>query len=188
MSEYVKIMERKSVQPIVAQAFSGAPVVMLETMDLRHARMVLDMPTYVIVDTLTPDTPLDAYPSGRIFDETGQLKWQKSGATYQIEYIGNGFQENEGVQAVELCEPNFIRLDEDKTVVLLGEKVARRKLKAEMGFEAADDIFIEGSIPQYLKYPVSTTERGRVQIQVREYYDQTGHLEYYRFVKVMSVK
>ena len=185
MAESIVTLSHSNVSDIVAQiGFSGSAFLILETLEKADVRPVLGMSTYVIVDTLKSGWNLNNYPAGRVFHRRGELKWQREGSRFHLVYIG-------------LQPPQKLSLDalkplpayRDKYVYLWGQKVEKEQLQHEMGFDQNDTIFVELQIPQYLKYPVvPKRERSRIRIRVREFYTQTGQLEYYRFVKIVEAK
>ena len=185
MAESIVTLSHSNVSDIVAQiGFSGSAFLILETLEKADVRPVLGMSTYVIVDTLKSGWNLNNYPAGRVFHRRGELKWQREGSRFHLVYIG-------------LQPPQKLSLDalkplpayRDKYVYLWGKKVEKQQLRNEMGFNQNVEIFVELQIPQYLKYPVIPQKKeGRVQIQIREFYNKTGQLEYYRFVDIVEAK
>lgn len=186
MTESVMTIDSNDLYEVIQFAFSGSPFLILETMETSDARPVLGMPNYVIVDRLCSDWKLNNYPSGWIFDTTGELKWQKVEESLQIVYTGERLQESKMTsQVVPLNNSDFTR--QEKRVYLWGKKVAKEQLRNEMGFDEHEEVFVELQIPQYLKYPVVPQgKKNRVQILVREFYNKTGQLEYYRFVNIVE--
>jgi len=166
--------------------FSDTAFLILETMETRHARSVLGMPNYVIVDTLSSNRDLNLYPSGRVFDTDGELKWQKKGATFQIVYIGSASQPSDSNSVIATLDDEHFT-HKDTAIYLWGTSVSKEQLKDEMGFDEDEDIFIELQIPQYLKYPVKPQKKAaRVQIRTRQFYTKTGQLEYFRFMEILE--
>ncbi len=198
MAEYMITIASKELNALIQQAFSETlqedpesssnPWYIVETMNSEDALPVLGMPTYVIVDRLKSGMDLHIYLSGRVFDETGELKWQRMGETFHIVYIGRNLTKHaQTSQVKELSASEFILNDNDKTVFLWGEKVEKTRVQNELKFGQVDNIFLELQIPQYLRYPIQANDRDRVQIQVREFYNQAGQLEYFRFVNMKSI-
>jgi hypothetical protein len=194
MAESLITIDSEDVNKIVKDAFredseDKKPFLIVETMEECYAKPVLGMSHYVIIDAWKPaEWNLNNYPSGRVFDDTGELKWQKQGALFRMVYIGAQPDKLPIPNRQEKLEPpKFSQKVPDQNVYLWGEKVTKEKLQDEMGFEEDEEIFVELQIPQYLKYPVNISE-GRVKMVVREFYDQSGRLVYFRFVNMFGEK
>lgn len=157
----------------------AAPFLMLETMETAAAKPILGRPTYVIVDRFRSQYDLNRYASGRMFDQSGELKWRREGATFRCVYIG--------CQATSMANSRITSLDEgfhtqETSMYLWGKKIAAHQLRHDMLFEEEETVFVELQIPQYLQYPVEgVADDGRVKVGVKQFYRQAMQLAYYRF-------
>lgn len=200
MAEYLLTIAGNDVRSVVKAAFphvfqpdfdgASTPYYLVETMDTRYARSVLRMPTYVIMDRLTPDIDFTVYPTGRVFDRSGEVKWQKSDDAFQIVYLGERLNSYAGaLECRELAEPHYHRREPDNTLFLWGRKISPDRIRMELGFEPPEDnIFLELQIPQYLKYPVEANDLERAQLVVREWDTASGEPGYYRFMDLKRTK
>src|ERR1700738_3037939 len=132
--------------------------------------------------TYSPEIDVTAYGSGRIFQESFELRWEKQDDPFRVIYLGSGTEDMKSVldeyklrrsdefsrlienKKLEYREKKFYLFGEQVEVDERGEGTEIVRLKA----------FIEARIPRPLYYPVQGSHL-RVQLVVREYvHRETG--------------
>jgi hypothetical protein len=192
MPEFMIALTHPNVQDVLDNlTFAGGtpPFLLVETMQQQQARPVLGNTTYVIFDRRA-DARYDVnlYSSGRVFAANGELRWRQDEGTFQIVYIGEQAQAETLLHAFQpnAAQPRELQQSRETGVYLWGRKVAKERVRTELHYAETDNIFLELRIPQYLCYPAPAEDRERVRLQIREYNDQTGNLQFYRFVTIQK--
>lgn len=140
--------------------------------------------TYFDPDNSERISSLATYTSGRIFQESAELRWEKQRDMMRIVYLGTekytssfhgyGLQENR--ELYKLVPPQ-----KPKYYYLFGERLKAKDIKKMGGIARAGD-FAQVRIPHLLRYPVSPDVGRYVRLGVREYIDTiTGQTMLYRF-------
>lgn len=129
------------------------------------------------LEPVDPALDFNQWERGRIFDDTFELRWERSDGAFQTVYCGRG--------DVELSEfePAAGELGgsraEDHCYFLWGTRVQEQDL-ALIGEPPGSTVFVELQVPRLLHYPVDATAQ-RAMLCVREYRDPSGALIYYRW-------
>ena len=126
------------------------------------------------------------YPSGRIFYDDFELRWEKEGARYRVVYLGvqkyfESASKNPdfkpGTETLSTLMPQNPRY-----YYLFGEYLDEGKLH-DMGIapEPGMAYYAEVRIPRLLSYPELPEKPQRVRLAVREYTDEaTGRVQLFR--------
>jgi hypothetical protein len=146
-----------------------------------------DLLRFVLFD---PNTDFTPYTSGRIFNDYGEIRWEKHHSNIHIVYMGN-----------KEYKPDLQKAgaQDGKEETLIGCKLVSRKyflfgkrLDAagldHIGPVAQEGDFAEVRIPRLLRYPRldSLGNAERVQLAVYEYVDlKTGTNVAYRFYNLV---
>jgi hypothetical protein len=151
-----------------------------------------------------PDQPFESYKnytSGRIFGESGELRWERQGEQVRIIYLGDpSFAAVEraikGVYRSKFSEKSLAltKLDSrQRFYYLFGTKLEIATIKQINGEKVNDGQsenavrpgdFAELRIHRILRYPAPghVPDKGYVQLQVQEYVDpESGQVRFFRF-------
>jgi|GEM_PF-2059318 hypothetical protein len=135
--------------------------------------------TGIRLDVYDPQTPFDDWGRGRIFGETGELRWEYSDGQFHAVYCGDtppaGF----------TSEALSIASSKDTAYYLWGIRVAQPG-PHWFGLPAGTAAYIESRIPRILSYPdlktaSSSSGRNRLRVRVHEWYGADGALVYARW-------
>ncbi len=138
-------------------------------------------------ETYSPKIDVAAYTSGRLFQGSFELRWERQGTLFQAVYLGSDH--NKAVlydyklreDTIFLCRVKDENLTyRERKYYLFGEQLEENK-EREDAETTRGKSFGELRIPRLLYYPVQGSPR-YVQLIVREYiYKETGQVEYFRF-------
>lgn len=139
-----------------------------------------------------PEIDVATYTSGRLFQKSFELRWERLDARFRVVYLGSE-QNKAGLHDYKLKEDaTFSHLVDDrkleykeKKYYLFGEQVEENRQKEDAETTRGKS-FVELRIPRPLYYPVQGFHR-HVQLVVREYmYKETGQVGYFRFQALES--
>lgn len=139
-----------------------------------------------------PEIDVAAYTSGRLFQKSFELRWERRDARFCVVYLGSE-QNKAGLHDYKLKEDaTFLRLVDDgkleyreKKYYLFGEQVEENRQRDDAETIRGKS-FVELRIPRPLYYPVRGFHR-HAQLVVREYiYKETGQVGYFRFQALES--
>lgn len=122
--------------------------------------------------------------SGRVFDQSAELRWEKKNDTYWAVYLGEKRDfptlsvNNKPLEGLQKHEAS-------KKYYLFGELLDPNRLRS-MGLEGTTGYYAEVRIPRLLHYPAPSNAQ-RVQLVVCEYIEATtGNVQLFRFQDLQS--
>jgi hypothetical protein len=139
---------------------------------------------------------LEDYTSGRVFQESGELRWEKEQGQLKVVYLGEEGELSTNVDAAlrdyaekeTFCSRTSSEPSQEKKYYLFGTRLKDGEgEELEMiGPPARRGDFAEARIHRLLRYPLkSETSEGPIRLVVNELYDgATGQLIQFRFVKL----
>lgn len=112
---------------------------------------------------------------GRVFCDTGELKWRRVGELYRVVYLG--------------AEPRVQGLD-DHSRHLEGLRTEREALLLWGVRTDLEHEWIEQQVPQRFRYPIKggSEPRGRVAIVVERWVEQSGLPRFSRYCGIKEVR
>ncbi len=138
-----------------------------------------------------PNFSFQDYNTGRVFQKSGELRWEREQDQFQVVYIGE-----EGIElsaTIEALSRDY-RLSsatlppvysEPKEYYLFGTRLQENELDM-IGPPAQPGDFAEVRIHRLLRYPLKDEGKetqGPIRLRVKEFYDKvTGQLVLFRFV------
>jgi len=133
------------------------------------------------------DENFNEWGRGRIFNQRAELRWEQTKAGFQMVYVGAS------VEMPDLIADDTINLTntekkEGDSYYLWGQRMSKEQLEDMRWDPTATNVFVELQTPRVLRYPVQAKVRGRLKLQVVEYFEpNTGQLLAYRFQGVEAV-
>ncbi|HEU5230042.1 MAG TPA: CRISPR-associated protein Csx19 [Ktedonobacteraceae bacterium] len=122
--------------------------------------------------------------SGRVFDQSAELRWEKKNDKYWAVYLG----EKRDLPALNVNNKPLEGLQKHeaaKKYYLFGELLDPNRLRS-MGLEGTTGYYAEVRIPRLLHYPAPSNAQ-RVQLVVCEYIEATtGNVQLFRFQDLKS--
>lgn len=143
-------------------------------------------------ESYRPEIDIAVYTSGRLFQNSFELRWEKLDTLLQVVYLGSehnkavmhDFKLKEDTTFLHLLDTEKLGYREKK-YYLFGEQMEGDEQKGG-GETTHGKSFAELRIPRPLYYPVRGSSR-YVQLVVREYIcKETGQVEYFRFQALES--
>jgi hypothetical protein len=124
----------------------------------------------------------NGWERGRIFNDLGELRWEKDSNHFQVVYVGaeisfSGFNRDDILNSAQ---------PKPQSYYLWGKRLEPEQL-IDIGQPEDEELFIELIVPRLLRYPVTGTGK-RVMLHTVEYFEPaTGKLLHYRFKGVETV-
>jgi CRISPR-associated protein (TIGR03984 family) len=153
-----------------------------------HVVSARERQSLLLFETYRPEIDVLSYTSGRLFQESFELRWEKLGGDlFKVVYLGatlntdvvQNYVLHENKQFSQLVEEKKLEYRE-KRYYLFGERLEEDGQLGRAG-TAYGKQYTELGIPRILYYPVQNSSQ-RLQLVVREYICQeTGQIEYFRF-------
>ena len=150
-----------------------------------------DRQDLLIFERFSLDLPFEKYTSGRIFEDAGELRWEKQHNNVRVVYLG------QPITSVTRALHNYGLRSSDKLLKLIpqtrfyylfGTKLEMRTIEQINGEQSKNPVklgdFAELRIHRILRYPAPghVPDKGYVQLQVREYVDPgSGQVQFFRF-------
>ena len=132
----------------------------------------------ITFEKYSSEANLDIWEKGRVFGETGEVKWRKIDEEYHAVYLGKspleGILEKQNFND-ELEEPEEPE-ERERSYFLWGAKTKDKS-----------DEWMELRIPRLLNYPVKG-EKDRVKLKVVEYINKSGKILHYRYKGLEEVE
>ncbi|GAC1461904.1 MAG: hypothetical protein NVS4B12_08760 [Ktedonobacteraceae bacterium] len=161
-----------------------------------YAVSVRERQDMLLFSTYSPEIDVTAYGSGRVFQRSFELRWERRDDIFQVVYLGPGTEHmKSGLDEYKLRRSyEFSHLIEDKKLEYREKKMYLFGEQVEMSEQGEgteivhQKAFVEARIPRPLYYPVHNSHP-HVQLVVREYvHCKTGQVEYFRFQALVSAK
>ena len=184
-----------NLRPLIAHChFPAEARVLMEQLPHRIVTKPADRQALLLFEFFNPELEFEQYDSGRIFQQSGELRWEKEGEQFKIVYAGD---EGELAETIEMLlrdyhERNespeklyFPRREAEKKYYLFGTRLDDEDLK-KIGPTAKQGDFAEGRIQRLLRYPLEKeATKGPICLTVQEMYDETTEqLVLFRFVEL----
>lgn len=144
-------------------------------------------------EVYTPEIDMTAYTSGRLFQNSFELRWERLDTLFRLVYLGaaqnkallHDFKLKEHTAFSHLMAAEKLEY-RDKKYYLFGKPMEGDQQKKSTK-TTNEKSFVELRIPRLLHYPVQGSPR-HVQLTVREYIGkETGQVEYFRFQALESL-
>ena len=131
----------------------------------------------IFLDFYQEDTLLDNWQRGCIFNAEQELKWSWQGDGFHA--VCCGLHLPEGFNEIRLDAP----VVQERTYFLWGTPI-QKGARDTLGLQKSQGTYyVELQIPRIMHYPFQGQgEQGRMKVQIREYYESTGQLAYYRWI------
>ncbi len=150
-----------------------------------------DRQDLLVFERFSLDLPFEKYTSGRIFEDAGELRWEKQHNNMRVVYLGQPITSvtralsNYGLRS---CDELLKLIPQARFYYLFGTKLEMRTIEQINGGQTENPVklgdFAELRIHRILRYPAPghVPDKGYVQLQVREYVDsETGQVQFFRF-------
>jgi hypothetical protein len=138
--------------------------------------------------------PLESYTSGRVFQDSGELRWEKDQNGFQVVYVG--YEGNFSTQVVATLRDYSTNNDvsfpligklgsKERKYYLFGTRLGKDDLE-EIGPRAQLGDFAEARIHRLLRYPsLKKNYNGPLHFTIEELFEEeTGQRVLFRFVKL----
>jgi hypothetical protein len=128
---------------------------------------------------IEPETRLSNYTSGRIFTPEYELRWERQDGKFQVVYVGQERSQLLPEAETEINTTSF----RTTHYYLFGRRLDDNDV-AKIGPPAEIGDFAELRIPRLLRYPElpNAPRAQRLRLAVREYIDETGQVQLFRFL------
>lgn len=157
-------------------------LMILERLPLRWLEPA-DIKTGLRFELFEPVAPFNRYERGRIFHETGELRWEKIDGKFWAVYAGS----DAVILPADFTRDDSLNLEntESQTYYLWGKRLNQQAL-AVLDRQPDAPMFAEFTVGGILtEYPADAsteTNREQLALQVVQYIDpETQQLQYYRF-------